>query len=173
MRQPTTLVLRAVFINVQCVCDKLACKALRHNQAQVNQVDVSDPVKALTEQVQSLASGLNSIDSAQLKTEKASTSPDVTHSSTSTSVPAFGRPAVSDISTQIQNCLNLSEKNILWCKVESGDIPIYLLIDSCCSVSFSTCYECNPIPVSVVSPQVHPISTGREVFSTSTFAFGL
>ena len=152
------------------VCHKLACKPLRHSQVQVNQVGVSDPVKALTEQVQSLASRLNSIDSAQSETEKASTSPDATQSSTSTSVPVFGLPAVSDVSSQLQNCLNLSQKNILWCKVESGGIPIPLPIDSCCSVSLvsqahamnvsKNCpnlnYEAlaNPIPVSVASPQV-------------------
>ena len=149
------------------VCHKLACKALRHSQVQVNQVGVSDPVKALTEQVQSLASRLNSIDSAQSKTEKASTSPDATQNSTSTSVPVFGLPAVSDVSSQLQNCLNLSQKNILWCKVESGGIPIPLPIDSCCPVSQAHAmnvsknypnlnYEAlaNPIPVSVASPQV-------------------
>ena len=150
------------------VCHKLACKALRHSQVQVNQVGVSDPVKALTEQVQSLASRLNSIDSAQSKTEKASTSPDATQSSTSTSVPVFGLPAVSDVSSQLQNCLNLSQKNILWCKVESDGIPIPLPIDSCCSVSLvsqahamnvsKNCpnlnYEAlaNPIPMPVASP---------------------
>ena len=128
------------------MCQKLTCKALRHNQAQVSQFDVSDPVKALTKQVQSLASRLTSIDSAQSKTEKASASPDATHSSTSTSVPAFGLPAVSYISTQIQN--------ILWCKMVSGDIPISPPIDSCCFVSLGTYYECNPIPVSIASPQV-------------------
>ena len=97
--------------------------SLRHNQVQINQVDVSGPVEALTERVQSLASRLNSIDSGQSKTEKASTSPDATQSSTSTSV------AVSDISSHLQNCLNLSEKNILWCKVESRGILIPPLID--------------------------------------------
>ena len=99
------------------VCHKLACKALRHIQVQVNLVGVSDPLKTLAEQVQSLASRLNSIDSAQSKTEKASTRPNATQSSTSTSVPVFGLPAVSDISSQLQNCLNLSQKNILWCRV--------------------------------------------------------
>ena len=53
MKELTTIVLRAEFTNVQCV-RSLACKALRHNQVQVNQVGVLDPVKALTEQVQSL-----------------------------------------------------------------------------------------------------------------------
>ena len=91
------------------MCHKLACKALRHNQIQVNQVGVSDRVKVLTEQVQSLASRLNSIDSAQSKTEKVSTSPDAAQSSTSIFVPVFGLPAISDISSQLQNCLNLSE----------------------------------------------------------------
>ena len=144
------------------VCHKLASKALRHNQVQVNQVDVSDPVKALTEQ--------KSIDFAQSKTEKVSTSPDATQSSTSTSVPIFGLPAVSDISSQLQNCLSASERNILWCKVESGGIVIPLPTDSWCSVSLvsqahamnvsKNCpnlnYEVlvNPIPVSVASPQV-------------------
>ena len=66
---------------------------------------------------------------------KASTSPDATLSSTGTSVPVFGFPAVSDISSLLQNCLHLSEKNILWCEVEPDGIPIPLLIDSCCSVS--------------------------------------
>ena len=155
------------------VCHKLACKASRHSQVQVNQVGVSDPVKVLTEQVQSLASRLNSIDSVQSKTEKASTSSDATQSSTSssTSVPVFGLPAVSDVSSQLQNCLNLSQKNILWCRVESGGIPIPLPIDSCCSVSLvlqahamNVSKNCpnlnfealaNPIPVSVASPQVN------------------
>ena len=117
------------------VCHKLACKGLRHNQVQINQVDFSAPVKALTEQVQSLTSRFNSIDSVQSKTEMASTSPDATQSLTSNSVPVFGLPAVSDISSQLQNCLTLSEKNILLCKVMSGRIPTSLPIDSCCSVS--------------------------------------
>ena len=136
----------------------------------LNQVGVSDPVKALKEQVQSLASRLNSIDSVQSKNEKVSASPDATQSSASTSLPIFGLPAVSDISSQLQNCLNLHEKNILWCEVESGGVPIPLPIDSCCSVSLvsqshamnvsKNCpnlnYEvlANLIPVSVASPQV-------------------
>ena len=126
-REPTTLVLRAEFTNVQCATGWLAKHFRRHNQVQVNQVGVSDPVKALTEQVQSLASRLNSIDSAQSKTEKASTSPDATQSSTGTSVPVFGLSAVSDISSQLQNCLNLSEKNIPWCKVEPTHVVLFHL----------------------------------------------
>ena len=128
----STVVLSAESTNVQCVACKLACKALRYTQVQVNQVDVSDPVKILKGQVQSLASRLNAIDSAQSKAEKASTSPDAIQISTITSVPVFG---VSVISSQLQNCLNLSEKNILWCKIESDGIPIPIPIDSCCSVS--------------------------------------
>ena len=101
---------------------------------------VSDPVKALTEQVQPLASRLNSVDSAQSKTEKASTGPDATQSSTSTSVPVSGLLAVSDISLQLQNCSNLSEKNIPWCKVQSGGI----FQMTCCYVSlFSQAYAMN------------------------------
>ena len=46
MRDPATLVLRAEFANVQC--HKLACKAFRHNQAEVNQVGVSVPVKSFS-----------------------------------------------------------------------------------------------------------------------------
>ena len=61
----------------------------------------------------------------------------------STSVPDFGLPEVSDISSQLQNCLNLSEKNILWRKLEPGAIPVPLPVMSFCFTCFKgTCYEC-------------------------------
>ena len=47
MREPTTPVLRAKFINVSV--SQVGLQSI--NQVQVNQVDVSDPVKALTEQM--------------------------------------------------------------------------------------------------------------------------
>ena len=92
--------------------------------------------------------------------------------------PAFGNPAITAVPSNLHvSDLDLANKNILWTRITSADIPLPLPLDSCCSLSLVSQVLADaicdahptmhftklstPLPVSVTNPHTQLKAIGN------------
>ena len=156
-------------------CGKIGCKLIKHSNVRVHattpaavstESHVLSALSKITDTLSQLSKHLEQIESSpSVSTVTAEVTQNNQAPRSDETFPIFGMPA---FTTAVSTNIDLSQKTILWAKVESAGVAISLPIDSCCSVSLVSEAHANhvmeqcptltferlptPIPVTVVSP---------------------